>query len=83
MLRPACWHPPSLTGSLLAEIQNHKESFCWLSPWDLEDLGGRQGRIKVTQLHKMFRSVLDTGVAPKRLRERNWGSEGLLFPKEH
>lgn len=83
MLRPACWHPPSLTGSLLAEIQNHKESLCWLSPWDLEDLGRRQGRIMVTQLHEMSRSILDTGVALKRLRERKGGSEGLLFHEEH
>lgn len=83
MLRPAGWHPPSLTGSLLAEIQNHKVSFCWLRPWDLEDLGRRQGRIVVTQLHEIFRFILDTGVTLKGLRERKRGSESLLFPDEH
>lgn len=71
MLAPSI--PP---GSLLAETQDHKIPFCWLDPWNLEDLGRRQGRIMVAQLHLMFKSVLDTGVAFKRAKEVQ---EGFFF----
>lgn len=58
-------------------------SACWLGPRDLEDLGRSQGRIMLAQLRVILKSILDTEVPLRRIRESKGKTEGVLLPGKH